>query len=138
MSVTQYRSPIHRIFEEAFNQGKLAVLDEVFASDHLVHNAFGGAPNGPQDLKWLITMYRFGFPDLHCTVEEEIREDDKFAYLWTMCGTHKGLFLGNSPGGRQMQTQGIIFARFEKEKILGYRMLIDQFDLLQQLGIIPR
>lgn len=138
MPATQFRSPIYRILEEAFNQGKMAVVAEVVTPDHFAHNAFGSVPNAPQGLKWLIAMYRTAFPDLHCTVEEEIREDDKFAYLWTMCGTHKGLFLGNPPTGKQMQTQGIIFARFEKEKIMEYQILIDQFGLLQQLGIIPR
>jgi hypothetical protein len=30
-----------------------------------------------------------------------------------------------------------MFARFEKEMMVEYWMLIDQFGLLQQLGIIP-
>ena len=97
MSFTQIHSPIYRIFEEAFNQGNLAVVDEVLTSDHVAHNAFGGAPNGPEGLKWLIAMFRTAFPDLHCTVEDEIREGDKCASHWTMRGTHKGLFLDNPP-----------------------------------------
>jgi predicted ester cyclase len=83
-------------------------------------------------------MFRTAFPDLHCTVEDEIREGDKFAAHWSMRGTHKGLFMGNPPTGRQVQVQGIFFAKFEAGKILEYWMLIDQLGLLQQLGIIPR
>src|SRR3989304_9120586 len=131
-------SLIRRIFEEAFNQGDLAVADEVLTPDHFAHTAFGGAPNGPQGLKWLIAMFRTAFPDLHCTVEDEIQEGDKFAAHWTMRGTHKGLFMGNLPTGKQMQAPGIIFARFEQGMIVGYWMLIVRFGLLQQLGIIPR
>jgi steroid delta-isomerase-like uncharacterized protein len=138
MSSTQFQSPLNRIIEEAFNLGNLAAVDEVLAPDHFAHNAFGGAPNGPKGLKWLIAMFRTAFPDLHCTVEDEIREGDKFAAHWTMRGTHLGLFLGNPPTGKQMQAQGIIFAGFEKEMMVEYWMLIDQFGLLQQLGIIPR
>ena len=138
MASTQIQSPIYRIFEDAFNRGNLGVVDELLSYDHLAHNAFGGAPNGPQGLKWLIAMFRTAFPDLQCTVEDEISEGDKFAAHWTMRGTHKGLFMGNLPTGKQMQAHGIIFARFEQGMIVEYWMLIDQFGLLQQLGIIPR
>jgi len=138
MSSTQFQSPINRIFEDAFNQGNLAVVDEVLTSDHFAHNAFGGTPNGPEGLKWLIAMFRTAFPDLHCTVEDEIGEGDKFAAHWTMRGTNKGPFLGNPPTGRLVEVQGIIFAKFEERKIVEYWMLTDKFGLLQQLGIIPR
>ena len=138
MSATSVQSPIFRIFEEAFNQGNLAVVDELLTSNPLAHSAFGGAPNGSESLKGLIALYRTAFPDLHCTVEDEVHEGDKFAAHWMMRGTHEGMFIGNPPTGKQMQVQGIIFARFAEEMIVEYRMLIDQFGLLQQLGIIPR
>ena len=138
MATHQTQSPIHRIFNEAFNHGNLAVVNELVSSDNLAHNAFGGAPNGPQGLKWLIAMFRTAFPDLQCNVEDEIREGDKVAAHWTMRGTHKGSFLGNPPTGRPIVVQGIIFARVEECMIVEYWILIDQFGLLQQLGIIPR
>jgi steroid delta-isomerase-like uncharacterized protein len=138
MPSSSIHSPVRRILNDAFNEGNLDVVDEVVSSDHFVHKSSGGAQNGPQGFKGMIAMYRTGFPDLHCTIEEEIWEDDKTMIRWTMCGTHRGLFLGNLPTGKQMLTQGIIFARFEKAKILEFWMMIDNFDLLQQLGIIPR
>lgn len=138
MPSIEFHSPIYRIFEEAFNQGNLDVVDEVLTPDHFTPNIFGGGPNGPQGLKCLITMFRIAFPDLHCTLEDEIRQGDKLAAHWTMRGTHKGLFLGNPPTGKQMQVQAIIFANFEERKIVEYWMMTDQFGLLQQLGIIPR
>lgn len=83
----------HQLFEEAFNRGNLAAVDDVVSSDHFTLNAFNGTLNDPRGLKWLITMFRTAFPDLHCTIEDEIREDDKFAARWTMHGTHSGLFI---------------------------------------------
>ena len=35
-------SLIHRIFEKAFKQGNLAVVDELLSSDHFAYNDFGG------------------------------------------------------------------------------------------------
>jgi len=135
---TQNLSPVRRIFVEAFNQGKLSVVDQVLFPNLSSHHAFGGAHNGPEGLKCLIAMFRNGFPDLVCTVEGEIREADNVAALWTMGGTHQGLFMGNPPTGKPMKMQGMIFARLADGLIAEYWMLIDQFGLLQQLGIIPR
>jgi steroid delta-isomerase-like uncharacterized protein len=131
-------SPIRYIIDRAFNQGDLAVVDQLLTRNLFVHTTFGGAPNGPQGLKWLIAILRTAFPDLECTVDGEIREGDKGAARWTMRGTQKGLFMGNPPTEKQMQVQSIIFASFEEGMIVEYWMQIDQFGLLQQLGIIPR
>jgi steroid delta-isomerase-like uncharacterized protein len=135
--IKQTDSLIQRIFEEAFNQGHLSVVDELLSPDHLAHDAIGGAPNGPQGLKWLIAMFRAAFPDLHCTVEDEIREGDKLAAHWVMRGTHRGSFLGNPPTSRLVVVQGIIFGRTENGRIVEDWLLIDQLGILQQLGLIP-
>jgi hypothetical protein len=95
MPGTQYQSPINRILGEAFNQGNLPFVEEVLTPDHFAHNSFYGSLNGPTGMKWLISMLRTAFPDLHCTDEDEIGECGKFAVPWTMLGTHKGSFLGN-------------------------------------------
>lgn len=137
MSSLQLQSPIRRIFEEAFNQGNLDIVDELLTLDHFAHNAFGGGSNGPRDLKCLIAMFRTAFPDLHCTLEDEIREGDKLAAHWTMRGTHKGFFLGNPPTGRQVEVQGIIFALVINGQLAEDWTLVDQMGILRQLGIIP-
>jgi len=130
-------SPIRRIFDEAFNVGNLEVVDEVLAPDHHTHITIGGAPNGPQGLKLMIAIYRTAFPDLLCTVDDEIVEGDRVAARWTMRGTHKGPFLGNQPTGRPVEIQGMIFARLEKGRMVEDWTLIDQMGILQQIGVIP-
>lgn len=137
MPTNRTESLIRRIFDEAFNQGNLAVVDELLSPDHFTHTAFGGVPHGPGGLKWLISMFRTAFPDLHCTIEDEIRVADRFAVHWTMRGTHKGLFLGNPPTGRLVEVQGLIFARTANGRIVEDWTLVDQMGILQQLGIVP-
>ncbi len=137
MSTDRSNSLIRRIFEEAFNQGNLAVVDELLSPDHFAHTAFGGAPNGPGGLKWLIAMFHSAFPDLQCTIEDEIREGNKLAAHWTIRGTHKGSFLGNPPTGRSVKVQGIIFARTENGRMVEDWTLIDQIGILRQLGLVP-
>lgn len=130
-------SIIQLIFEKAFNEGDLTVIDEFLSPNHLAHSTFGGAPKGPQGLKWLIVMFRTAFSDLHCRVEDEISESNKHAAHWTMHGTHTGLFLGNPPTSRQVDVQGMIFARIENGRIVEDWFLIDQLSILQQLGLVP-
>jgi len=137
MPTDQTETLIRRIFGEAFNRGNLAVVDELIAPNHVAHNAFGGGPNGSNGLKWLVVMFRTAFPDLHCTVEDEIQDGDRFAAHWKMRGTHKGLFLGNLPTGRPFEAQGIIFARTEDGRIIEDWTLIDRMGILQQLGVVP-
>ena len=130
-------SPIRRIFDEAFNRGNLAVVDEVLAPDHHAHIIIDGAPHGPQGLKLMIAIFRTAFPDLHCTVEDEIVTDNKFAVRWSLRGTHRGMFLGNPPTGKQVDVLGIIFGRTENGRIIEDWTLTDQLGILQQLGIVP-
>jgi hypothetical protein len=80
MTTAPYQSPFRRIFEEAFNQGNLAIVDEVFAAGYVAHIARNGATNGPLGVKWWIAMLRNAFPDLHCIIEEEIRVGDRAAF----------------------------------------------------------
>jgi steroid delta-isomerase-like uncharacterized protein len=130
-------SLIYRIFDQAFNQGNLEVVDELLSPKHVTHTTFGGATHGPIGLKWLVAMFRTAFPDLSCTIDDEIRQRDKFAAHWTMGGTHEGPFLGNPPTGRQVKVQGMIFGRVSNGRIVETWTLIDQIGILQQLGLVP-
>jgi len=125
------------MFDNAFNQGTFAVVDELVAPDGVSHTPAWGMPNNREGLKQLIVMLRTAFPDLHCTIEDEISEGDKVAAHWTMRGTHKGPLLGNRPTSRPIVVQGMIFAHTENGQIAEGWTLLDQMSLLQQLGIVP-
>lgn len=137
MPIDRSDSPIRRIFDKAFNQGNFAVVEELLAPDSISHIPMWGMTNNRMGFKQLIASYRAAFPDLHCTVVTEIGENDKIAAHWTMQGTHRGTFLGNPPTDRKIEAQGFIFARTAGGRIVENWILIDQFGMLQQLGIVP-
>ena len=137
MTKDQKDSLIRRLFDYAFNRGNLAILEELLTPDSITHLQTSGFPNNHTGFKQLIASLRLAFPDLHCTVEDEIEEKDKLAALWTMRGTHKGSFLGNPPTGRSIVVQGIIFARTADGRIVEDWILVDQLGVLQQLGLVP-
>ena len=94
-------------------------------------------PNNRMGLKHLIAGFRAAFPDLHCTVEDEIIDGDRIAAHWTLRGTHEGAFLGSPPTGRTVEVQGIFFARTAGGRIVENWIVLDQLGMLQQLGIVP-
>ena len=121
----------------AFNQGNLAVVEELLAPDSFTHLPAWGLPNNRMGLKQMIASLRTAFPDLHCTVDDEIHQGNKSAAHWTMHGTHEGLLFGNPPTGRRIEVQGIIFTYAENGRIVDTWLLLDQMGMLQQLGIVP-
>lgn len=130
-------SHVRQIFELAFNQGDLAVVDALLSPESITHIPAWGMPASRTGLKLFVSSLRTAFPDLQCTVEDEILEAGRLAAHWTLRGTHKGLFLGNPPTGRPVEVLGIIFARTANGRIVEDWILVDQMGILQQLGIVP-
>src|SRR3972149_11089421 len=98
-----------RFFEEVFGKGKLNVLDELIANDH-VNSGPGtlpGLPTGPEGSKQFVTVYRNAFPDAHFTIDEQIVEGDKVVTRWTASGTHKGELVGIPATGKSSTVTGI-------------------------------
>ncbi len=130
---------LHRLFEEAYNQGEMAIVDELFSPPHLTSGSkLDGLLQKAECIKWQIANLRAGFPDLHCVIDGEIQDANKLAAFWTMHGTHRGLFMGNPPSGKKIITQGSLFISLEGRSNMEYWMLIDRLGMLEQLGIIPR
>jgi predicted ester cyclase len=126
-----------RVLDQAFNQGNLAILDELVSVDAPAHIPGWGIPPNRLGLKQMIANLRTAFPDLYCTVDDEIEVDSKSAALWTMRGSHQGSFLGSSPTGRRVEVQGFIFARTNDQQISEGWLLIDQMSMLRQIGVVP-
>jgi len=130
---TQYR----RTFEEVFNQGDLAIVDELVAPDFLNHEVPPGMNNrGPDSTRQVVRMLRAAFPDLHFTVEDLVAEGDTVAGRVTMSGTHLGPFQGVPPTGRSFQQAHMHFVRFRDGKAIEHRAVRDDLGMMRQLGLI--
>jgi steroid delta-isomerase-like uncharacterized protein len=137
MSTEENKAIARRDVEEVWNQGKLDVIDEIFATDYV--GQFVGSPDfhGPEGCKQFVTMYRTAFPDFHVTVHDMIAEGDKVVTRWTATGTHKGELMGISPTGVQETHTGINIGRISGGKIVEEWSSWDALGMLQQLGVVP-
>src|SRR5581483_5722873 len=67
MSTERNKTIVRRYWEEVWNQGNFAVMDELLASDFDRHPTPSDADfgHGPAGQKQLVGMYRTAFPDMH-------------------------------------------------------------------------
>lgn len=137
MALDHGESPLCRLLARAYNQGDLAAVDELVAPAGLTYAGAWGMPQTRTGLKRLIALMRTAFPDLHCSVDDEICSGDKLAAHWTLRGTHTGPFLGHPPTNRAVIVQAISFAQVADGQIVAAWALLDQMHILQQLGIVP-
>jgi steroid delta-isomerase-like uncharacterized protein len=140
MSTEDNKAATRRGFEEGWNQGKVDVFDELFASTFGYHDP--ALPNGlnTQDYKQLVTAMRKAFPDLHMTIDDLIAEGDQVVVRLTLRGTHTGdlvTVMHISATGKQVTESIIAVIRFTGGKVAEVRSQPDTLGFLQQLGVIP-
>ena len=127
------RQPVIRYVEEAMNDRKLEVLDDLFTSD-FVNEATGFPPIiGVNAMRNVVQSVLDGFPDCHTTIEDIMAIDDKVIVRWAMTGTHHGVFQNIPPTGKTINVGGILIDVIEQQKI-AKRWAYNSFPiLLQQL-----
>jgi steroid delta-isomerase-like uncharacterized protein len=127
-----------RFYEEGWNQGNLAVFDELLASNHVLHDpGFPELIRGPEGFKQYYATYRTAFPGNQLTVEDYLAEGDTVVSRWTGRGTHKGDLMGIAPTGKQVTVTGISIQRIANGKIVEEWSNYDMLGMLQQLGVAP-
>ena len=129
---------IVRYYDEIWNQGRLAVCDELIAPDYVNHSALvPDLPEGPEGLKQTVAAVRRAFPDVHYTIEDMVLGEDKAALRVTMRGTHRGEFLGVAPTGRTIEVRELQIEHLRDGQIVAHWHQIDDLGLQRQLGLLP-
>ena len=126
-----------RLVEEAFNKGKVDVIEELVAPTFVNHDPATGDSKGPQGTRELIEGYRSAFPDLEITIAEQLAEGDLVATRWTAKGTHKGELMGIAPTGKQSTVTGVTIDKIENGQIVESWNNWDTLGMLRQLGVVP-
>jgi len=135
----QNKALARRALEEIWNQGNLAVIDELTATNATFHdpNVPGGKFTGPDGLKQFVHIYRGAFPDVRITIDDQIAEGDKVVTRWTATGTHKGELMGIAPTNKHATVTGVDIDRYQNGRVVEAWASYDMLGLLQQVGIVP-
>jgi steroid delta-isomerase-like uncharacterized protein len=123
---------VNWLFAECLNEGDLSVADQLVSPDFT-----GPAGKGPEGFKAMISPLRQGFPDLRFIIQDLVAEGSRVVVRWTSQGTHRGMFAGTAPTGRQVSNEGIGIYRVEDGKIVESWSQVDRLGVLQQIGAVP-
>jgi len=88
MSTEDNKTTVRRLIEEGWNQGKLAVFDELAAPNWIHQDPLRPHVRTREDFKRHVAETRSAFPDLHLTIEDMIAEGDQVVVRWMWHGTH--------------------------------------------------
>jgi hypothetical protein len=132
---TQALQQLHqRLLYEVLNEGKLGLMKELVADDHVLE--FRGGPRlrpGGQAAIALVYMVRTGVPDVTFTIEDQIAEGHKVATRFVWSGLQDGP-LGQVPAtGKKLYGSGSLFST-ERDGRLVHTVII--MDLVTPLGEI--
>ncbi|SFW85046.1 ester cyclase [Amycolatopsis australiensis] len=97
MTPDEFRARARRITEELFNQGDLAVLDELVDPAYVQYLAAEDRTTGVTELAQFVTEMRRAFPDLRAHTEQQVVEGDTLAQRLTVTGTHSGAAFAGLP-----------------------------------------
>ncbi len=103
---------VRRVFDELWNQQKVAVADELFSAKTSIHFSYEQAAN-LQDFKEALQQWYKAFPDLLHQIDDLIVSGDKVVTRWHGHGTHKNEFSGIPATGISVFYSGITIFRLD-------------------------
>jgi predicted ester cyclase len=134
-SVEANKAALRRVVE-ATTTGDLAVVDEVFAPDVVLHDLPPGAPAGSDGVKAAIAGFRAAFDNPEASLDVLVAEDDRVVGRVTLSGMHTGEFMGVPATGERVTWSAVDIARFAGGRVVEVWRVSDTLGLLQQLGAI--
>lgn len=136
MTEESNKALVRRLYEEVFERGNMAVVDELVAPDQVNHNSMPGQPQGSASVKFVAGLFRTALPDLKTTIVKLVAEGDKVMIHTIDSGTHNGPLMGIPPSGQRVAVPAVAIFRIEDGKIVERWGAVDMVDAMRQLGLV--
>ena len=136
MSLEENKTAVRRLYEDVMNNGAVDLLEDLAAPDYIEHSPFPGQPEGIAGLKARLATIRAGLAPQYA-LQHLFGEGDMVAAHWTMTGKHNGALMGIPPTDRAVEISGIDIHRLRDGKLAEHWHVIETFEMLQQLGVLP-
>jgi steroid delta-isomerase-like uncharacterized protein len=141
MSESDGKAIVRRFFDEAWNQNRVAELEEYISADNIHHGPSEDGPRGPEQIRRVIQRWRTAFTDFQYHIEALVAEDDLVVARVTMIGTHTGVLSFASrtlpPTGKSLRAAEIFIFRIAGGKVVEFWATWDRLSVLTQLGEAP-
>ena len=136
MSIEANKALVRRYYEEVLNGRRVHLLDELAAPDYVENDPLPGQGNGREGIKQRVAMLLDALAPTF-TVADVVAENDRVVVRWINSGTHVAPFLGIPATGRSFRMAGIDIHRVADGQLAEHWHVVDQFAMLQQLGLLP-
>jgi steroid delta-isomerase-like uncharacterized protein len=129
------RSLTRRWFEEVWNKGREAVIDEMIAPQTPARGLAQGGRElvGPAAFKEFYRPMRAAFPDIQIAVDDVLVEGDQSVCRLTAHATHTGEGLGVPPTGRKISFTAIVWLRWKDGQVVDGWNEFDSAHLMGQI-----
>lgn len=128
---------VKKFVEEYQGQNDVAVLYETVSPELVNHTPmFPNAPGGPIEVKTIFDMFRAAFDHFAVEILDQLAEGDKVVTYKAFSGVHNGDFMGIAPTGTAVRFAVIDIVRLRDGQFVEHWGMVDQLDLLRQLGAI--
>ena len=140
MSLEEFKARYCRALEEAYYEGNLDALDELYAPDVIIHRPPHPDIRGLSEYKQHILTARQAYTDIRFDWEEMVGEGDTVALrsTWRMKHTGESAAVPVPPTGKEVVMRGGLFIHLDNGKGVEVFEYKDYLGLLQQLGVTPQ
>jgi predicted ester cyclase len=129
-----------RMYEEVFDGGNLAAIDELVADEFANFSTPG---EGRATWRRIATMWRTAFPDWHTTIDDEILAEEVVVHRVTITATHSGelrhplIGVVQATGRRVEGWDQIHIWRARDGRLAEHWGTRNDLKMLQQIGAVP-
>jgi predicted ester cyclase len=130
---------LRRWFDEVWNKRRPEAIDEMLASDAIVHGLSDDPESpleGPSGFKPFHEIFRGAFADIEVVIEDMIAERDKVAARCSVRAKHAGDHLGIAATGAAVDFTGIAIVRVRDGKFVEAWNNFDFMRMNKQIGVI--
>jgi steroid delta-isomerase-like uncharacterized protein len=128
---------VAELFYAAMSTGDSALLDRALSPDWIDRTLPAGRQPGREGIRQALGVLRTAMPDLVCTVQEMLFDQDKVVARITFSGTHTGNFLSAPATGLPIEFIAFDIHRVNDGQIVESWHLEDNLTLFQQTKLIP-
>lgn len=141
MSTASHKVTVRRYFEEALDKRNLEVLDEIVATDCLIHRPEAAEPiRGLAAFKQALGKILHVYSEFSTTIHDLIAEDDRVACRLSHRAVNRGEWtsrLGrHDVAGKSVSWSAIAIFRFREGKIAEEWVSRDELGMLIELGVV--
>lgn len=90
---------------------------------------------GSEEFKKSLSNQFKAFPDIQVKIEHIVAENDLVVIFLNFNATHMGEFKGMSPTNKKINIRSADLYRLKNDRIIEHWDVVDQLNLLQQIGM---